>query len=151
MPWPTSPPRAGPWDPRRSSAGGPGDVAAGLARPPGPLAPGSDAPRAGDPGHTPRPGWRCRPERCSTDRAPAARTRFRAARTHRPARTRMDILLETRGLTRDFSGFIAVNAVDLRVRRGSIHALIGPSGAGKTTLFNLLTRFLRGERAAQVH
>jgi branched-chain amino acid transport system ATP-binding protein len=54
----------------------------------------------------------------------------------------MDVLLETRGLTRDFSGFVAVNAVDLRVRRGSIHALIGPNGAGKTTLFNLLTRFL---------
>ncbi len=54
----------------------------------------------------------------------------------------MDILLETRGLTRDFSGFLAVNGVDLRVRRGSIHALIGPNGAGKTTLFNLLTRFL---------
>jgi len=53
-----------------------------------------------------------------------------------------DIVLETRGLTREFSGFTAVNHVDLRVRRGSIHALIGPNGAGKTTCFNLLTRFL---------
>jgi len=57
-------------------------------------------------------------------------------------RGRMDAILETEGLTRDFSGFLAVNGVDLRVRRGSIHALIGPNGAGKTTLFNLLTRFL---------
>ena len=54
----------------------------------------------------------------------------------------MDALLETEGLTRDFSGFLAVNGVNLRVRRGSIHALIGPNGAGKTTLFNLLTRVL---------
>jgi branched-chain amino acid transport system ATP-binding protein len=54
----------------------------------------------------------------------------------------MDALLETSGLTREFSGFVAVKAVDLRVRRGTIHALIGPNGAGKTTLFNLLTRFL---------
>src|SRR5579859_1803314 len=53
-----------------------------------------------------------------------------------------DTILETRGLSREFKGFIAVNGVNLRVRRGSIHALIGPNGAGKTTCFNLLTKFL---------
>ena len=53
-----------------------------------------------------------------------------------------DYILETRGLTKEFKGFVAVNNVDLRVRRGSIHALIGPNGAGKTTCFNLLTKFL---------
>ncbi|MFM9885119.1 MAG: ABC transporter ATP-binding protein [Burkholderiales bacterium] len=52
-----------------------------------------------------------------------------------------DIILETRGLTKEFKGFVAVNDVDLKVRRGSIHALIGPNGAGKTTCFNLLTHF----------
>ncbi|MGJ7527704.1 ABC transporter ATP-binding protein [Variovorax sp. GB1P17] len=52
-----------------------------------------------------------------------------------------DIILETRGLTKEFRGFLAVRNVDLRVRRGSIHALIGPNGAGKTTVFNLLTKF----------
>ena len=52
-----------------------------------------------------------------------------------------DIILETKGLTKEFRGFIAVRNVDLRVRRGSIHALIGPNGAGKTTVFNLLTKF----------
>jgi branched-chain amino acid transport system ATP-binding protein len=53
-----------------------------------------------------------------------------------------DIILETRGLTKEFKGFVAVDAVDLRVERGSIHALIGPNGAGKTTCFNLLTKFI---------
>src|SRR5690348_10457795 len=53
-----------------------------------------------------------------------------------------ETLLETRQLTKAFKGFVAVNAVDLKVRKGSIHALIGPNGAGKTTVFNLLTRFL---------
>ncbi len=53
-----------------------------------------------------------------------------------------DIILETKGLTKEFRGFVAVNKVDLRVRRGQIHALIGPNGAGKTTCFNLLTHFL---------
>jgi branched-chain amino acid transport system ATP-binding protein len=57
-----------------------------------------------------------------------------------------DVILETRGLTRDFSGFVAVNNVDLRVREGSICALIGPNGAGKTTCFNLLTKFLQPTR-----
>lgn len=52
-----------------------------------------------------------------------------------------DIILETKGLTKEFRGFLAVGNVNLRVRRGSIHALIGPNGAGKTTVFNLLTKF----------
>ena len=53
-----------------------------------------------------------------------------------------DIILETRGLVKEFKGFVAVNGVDLKVQRGTIHALIGPNGAGKTTCFNLLTKFL---------
>src|SRR5882757_7395417 len=53
-----------------------------------------------------------------------------------------EIIIETRGLTKEFNGFVAVGGVDLQVRRGHIHALIGPNGAGKTTFFNLLTKFL---------
>ncbi len=53
-----------------------------------------------------------------------------------------DTILETKGLTKEFRGFVAVNNVNLRVKRGHIHALIGPNGAGKTTCFNLLTKFL---------
>ena len=53
-----------------------------------------------------------------------------------------EIILQTRGLTKEFKGFVAVNGIDLDVRRGTIHALIGPNGAGKTTCFNLLTHFL---------
>ena len=59
-----------------------------------------------------------------------------------------DIILETKGLTKEFAGFTAVRDVDLRVRRGSIHALIGPNGAGKTTCFNLLTKFLQPTRGS---
>ena len=53
-----------------------------------------------------------------------------------------DLILETRGLTKEFRGFTAVQGVNLRIRRGTVHALIGPNGAGKTTVFNLLTKFL---------
>ncbi len=59
-----------------------------------------------------------------------------------------ELILETRGLTKEFSGFVAVSNVDLGVRRGHIHALIGPNGAGKTTFFNLLTKFLVPTRGA---
>ena len=45
-----------------------------------------------------------------------------------------DTILETRGLTKEFKGFIAVNGVNLRVRRGSIHALDRPERRGQNDL-----------------
>ena len=54
-----------------------------------------------------------------------------------------DVILSAKGISKQFSGFMAVSNVDLMIRRGSIHALIGPNGAGKTTCFNLLTKFLQ--------
>nr|MBP8035799.1 ATP-binding cassette domain-containing protein [Burkholderiaceae bacterium] len=59
-----------------------------------------------------------------------------------------DIILETKNLTKEFRGFVAVNDISLRVQRGQIHALIGPNGAGKTTCFNLLTKFLTPTRGS---
>ena len=57
-----------------------------------------------------------------------------------------DYILQTKGLTKEFKGFAAVQDVNLNVQRGAIHALIGPNGAGKTTVFNLLTKFLQPTR-----
>jgi branched-chain amino acid transport system ATP-binding protein len=54
-----------------------------------------------------------------------------------------DIVLRAEGLTKEFSGFVAVKDVNLSVKRGTIHALIGPNGAGKTTCFNMLSKFLQ--------
>ncbi len=51
-------------------------------------------------------------------------------------------LLETRGMTRKFGGFVAVDNVDFRLRAGARQAIIGPNGAGKTTFINLLTGVL---------
>ena len=68
-----------------------------------------------------------------------------------PHSTADSFILETRHLTKEFSGFVAVSNVDLRVRRAQIHALIGPNGAGKTTFFNLLTKFLIPTRGQIVY
>lgn len=51
-------------------------------------------------------------------------------------------LLETRGMTRKFGGFVAVDNVDFRLLAGARQAIIGPNGAGKTTFINLLTGVL---------
>ncbi len=52
-----------------------------------------------------------------------------------------DILLECRGVSKDFGGLVALSQVDLKIRRGEIFGLIGPNGAGKTTLFHLVSGF----------
>ena len=54
-----------------------------------------------------------------------------------------DHILETQNMSIDFNGFYAVKDVSLKIERGSIHALIGPNGAGQTRCFNLITKFLR--------
>jgi simple sugar transport system ATP-binding protein len=46
--------------------------------------------------------------------------------------------VEMRGITKAFPGVVANSKVDLEVRAGEIHALVGENGAGKTTLMNLL-------------
>jgi branched-chain amino acid transport system ATP-binding protein len=51
-------------------------------------------------------------------------------------------LLEVQGLSRAFSGVVALQGYSLRLEPLTIHGVIGPNGAGKTTLFNLLTGFL---------
>lgn len=56
------------------------------------------------------------------------------------------IILEGKGLRKEFGGLVAVNDVDLRVKAGDLHSIIGPNGAGKTTFFNLLTANLKPTR-----
>jgi len=57
----------------------------------------------------------------------------------------VSVLLETRGLLKQFGEFRAVDAVDFRVQEGEVLALIGSNGAGKTTLVNLISGLLRAD------
>jgi neutral amino acid transport system ATP-binding protein len=54
-------------------------------------------------------------------------------------------LLDVSGLTKRFGGVVAVEACAFSVREGSITGLIGPNGSGKTTVFNLITGYLRAD------
>src|SRR5262244_2758900 len=50
-----------------------------------------------------------------------------------------DVVLQTDKATIRFGGLVAVNELNMSVKQGEIFGLIGPNGAGNTTIFNLLT------------
>ena len=67
--------------------------------------------------------------------------------TTRPAQGTLmpGALLEVRGVTKRFGGFIALDGVDLVVQRGERVGLIGPNGSGKSTLVNCICGALRND------
>ena len=50
-----------------------------------------------------------------------------------------DYILEMNHITKEFSGVKALDDVNLKVKRGEIHAICGENGAGKSTLMNILS------------
>jgi branched-chain amino acid transport system permease protein len=57
----------------------------------------------------------------------------------KPALVGGENVLEVTGLSKYFGGLKAVDGVDIAVKRGGVHALIGPNGSGKTTTLNVLS------------
>ncbi len=57
---------------------------------------------------------------------------------HNNEKTNSEYLLEMIGLTKTFPGVKALDGVNLRVRPGTVHALMGENGAGKSTMMKCL-------------
>ena len=55
-----------------------------------------------------------------------------------------DLVIETRALTKRYGAdIVAVDALELRVRRGEVYGFLGPNGAGKTTTLRMLLGLVR--------
>jgi ABC-2 type transport system ATP-binding protein len=52
-------------------------------------------------------------------------------------------IIETHGLTKRYGGVLAVDSVDMSVRRGEVYGFLGPNGAGKTTTLRMLVGLIR--------
>lgn len=57
-----------------------------------------------------------------------------------------NVVLETRGVGKDYDEFCALQDVSLTFSEGEVVAIVGPNGAGKTTLVNVLTGLLKPTR-----
>lgn len=55
----------------------------------------------------------------------------------------MDYAVETSNLTKNYGSLTAVNKLNLKVQKGSIHGFLGPNGAGKTTTLKILVGLLK--------
>jgi branched-chain amino acid transport system ATP-binding protein len=53
------------------------------------------------------------------------------------------IAVQVKNLSKEFDGVVAVDSLSFGIRSAAITALIGPNGSGKTTVFNLITGFLK--------
>jgi branched-chain amino acid transport system permease protein len=71
--------------------------------------------------------------------APAAFVAPPAELTLTPAHADAPLALEVQSMSKHFGGLKAVDDVSFTVKRGAVHALIGPNGSGKTTILNVLS------------
>ena len=49
-----------------------------------------------------------------------------------------EYVLEIKNVRKEFPGVVALDEVNLYLKRGEVHALVGENGAGKSTLMNIL-------------
>jgi ABC-2 type transport system ATP-binding protein len=60
----------------------------------------------------------------------------------------MSLAIETNDLTKRYGALTAVNKLNLKVKRGSVHGFLGPNGAGKTTTIKIVVGLLRPDEGS---
>ncbi|GAA4491803.1 sugar ABC transporter ATP-binding protein [Rhodococcus olei] len=60
-----------------------------------------------------------------------------------------DLLVDLKRVSKRFGGLMALKSVDLSIRRGEVHALLGHNGSGKSTLVKILAGYHRPEHGAE--
>ncbi len=86
------------------------------------------------------------PKRTPAPRKPKATVARPAAPPPPPA----PVVLQVTGLRKRFGRTLAVDGIDITVRKGSIFGFVGPNGAGKTTTLSMITGLLRPDAGTVV-
>ena len=61
-----------------------------------------------------------------------------------------EYILELRHISKTFPGVVALKNVNMRVRRGEVHALLGENGAGKSTLIKILSGYHQPDKGGEI-
>jgi len=89
-----------------------------------------------------RSGWRSLRRRVGAPR-PAVAASVPASDPMPSSDTGNGLALSVNGLVKCFGGVTALNQVALSIEAGSVHAIVGPNGSGKTTMLNMICGFSR--------
>lgn len=61
-----------------------------------------------------------------------------------------DYIIETKDLSKSYSGVTVLRSVDFNLRKGEVHAIVGENGAGKSTMVKLLTGVILPDKGSSI-
>ena len=80
---------------------------------------------------------------------PVVRPMCQTLNSYKGVRTVQDVAIQVKGLQKSYKQLHVLNGVNFEVKQGSIFALLGSNGAGKTTIVNILTTLLKQDSGTE--